>query len=482
MDEFIDFLEENKTDDQDRQTIANFKNKINKPIKYKQHLGKFKFNRRWFAKLDIILTELGYRALDMDINYIKKELKKLITDRIHINTIITYYNLQNKQNIKDGKCKSINHIKIHTSHDDKGKITNTIEQINFYIKNHPEKIDWYYFSGLDNDIAVGYCLKHLDEIDEYTFQENANDLAVGYMIKHRSNGDNGWDFSSNVSDNAIRHITSEKFHFDSTAETEALCANENDLAVEYLIKNPEYIEFEIFIQNKNIKLVEFIPTITEEFILSMDSYNIKNMEDVIDFVMDSSYILNEADIAVRYIIHILETGKYSKVDFDWDRFHENENSTAVSYCVIHCEENNVPFYLLCPTNKNDIAVHYYIERYEKPHNRLDDIYVYEFSGNESDIAVSYLIKHPDLINWHIFTKNENVNAVRYCIRNIYKVRLEDFILNENIHAVDYFIRLVDMKNLEWKFAEYNKNIFAEWKLRMVDELKLLPMSGLKLYQ
>ena len=291
MNEFIDFLEEYKIDKEDEKQITKFKNKINEPIpNYKHHLANFKFTKGWFEKLDGILIELGYRALDADIDYIKKELTKIIHNT-HINKIITTYNKIYKTNIK----------RLNNNHN-YGKYSNiNMVEIVRYLITHEQKIDWELFLFNDADIAVKYIIRHPEKIYWDNFSYNRSDIAVHHLIEQHPNNTDQWGFSSNENSIAVHYLLENQ----DKINWYWFSYNKSDIAVQYLIEHPDKIEWRSFSQNENINAVH---------------YCIEH-SDKIDWI---GFSINTSDIAVNYLI-------CNPDKILLDSFIYNKNDTAVNY-------------------------------------------------------------------------------------------------------------------------------------------------------
>ena len=52
------------------------------------------------------------------------------------------------------------------------------------LQQHPNKIDWWHFSGYNTPYAVKYLLQHPDKINWERFPRNTNPQAVDYMLQH----------------------------------------------------------------------------------------------------------------------------------------------------------------------------------------------------------------------------------------------------------------------------------------------------------
>ena len=235
MEGFINLLEEYKQDDQDSQIIADFKDKINKPIEYKQHLNNFKFDKEWFSILDDILVELGYRALDANINHIKKELKNKIYDT-HIDKIDSSSTIVNLLSVIENKYLS----------------SNDSPEVVKYLIDNPDKIDWNWFSVNDSDIAVKYLLEHPDKIYWNRLSVNDSDIAVKYLLEHPDKI--YWNrLSVNKSDIAVKYLLEhpDKIKWDWFSR------NASDIAVRYLLEHPDKIDWTWLSCNKNILAVKY---------------------------------------------------------------------------------------------------------------------------------------------------------------------------------------------------------------------------------
>lgn len=316
MDGFINFLEEYKYDDQDEKTITEFKEKLNKPIiDYKQHLARYKCTEGWFSKLDDILIELGYKACDVDINYIKIELFKLIQNT-HINHIINIFNKKYNKNIEKFNTSEVfrkityvystydftevvsilikNSIKICWSlffvNNNSSAVEycikskkiwksfskNTADIAVKYLIEHPDKINWSCFSSNENYLAVNYLIStHPNKIDWKKFSRNKADLAVAYCIEHPDNIDWCW-FSLNNADIAVKYCIK---HPDKISWTD-FSENSNNIAVDYLIyTRPDKIGFISFSKNENKNARQYIKINYPELTPKNDiKYCISNQE------------------------------------------------------------------------------------------------------------------------------------------------------------------------------------------------------------
>lgn len=343
MNEFIDLLEEL---DCDVSTIINFKKKINKPIEYKKHLEKIKFTKKWFAKLDYILIQLGYRALDADINYIKSKITDLINspildfgikkiDDLSTNKNFTRWIMNYIQNKTNNSWLSFNQLDIAV----------------FYLIKHPHMIDWEWFSQNENENAVRYSLKHTYKINWDRFSRNGTNIAVRYLIENPDRINWTW-FSYNKADLVVEYLIKNP----DKIRWEWFSINTNDNAVRYLIENPDKIYWWGFSKNVNSIAVKY-------------SLNYKR------HLIDTYYFsLNENDLMVEYLI------KHPN-RISWYSFSKNENYKAVRYCIKRRDKINWDQFL---TNTNLDAIKFMMDnnkecKYLQAYNLYIEWKKYEFN-------------------------------------------------------------------------------------------------------
>ena len=373
MDHFIDFLEEIKCTEQDEQTIIKFKEKLNEPIAdHIQHLKQYKFNKLWFLKLDDILIDLGYRALDKDIQYIRKELKKLIYNT-HVNKIIKKYNEIKKTNIKslniqsncgiygfmdiieitEYQIRNIDNVDMWLFSQNEADIA-----VKFLIE-HPVLINWYGFSYNKNNLAIKYMLKKIKRINWNEFSKNEADIAVKYLIKHPNLISWEW-FSQNTNDIAVHYCIKNLDKIDWYSFSQ----NESDIAVHYLIEHPDKISWTQFSSNANDNAV---------------GYSIKYPDNIIWKL----FSINISDIAVKYLIEHPDK-------IDWNTFHINRNNIVDEYLIKNTDK------MLC------VETEYYISRINKKKHTME--YLLDTQNVKNANVVYYICLK--LKQWKIDKFNE----------------------------------------------------------------------------
>jgi hypothetical protein len=243
---------------------------------------------------------------------------------------------------------------------------------------------------------------------------------------------NVFNYLSSCSDDKItRHILSNEERY--CVNYTALGYNESDLAVDYLIRNPEKIR-PTFSCNQNTKAVKFLIT-----------HRWTHMANIF-------FSENENDLAVHFLVN--NPGFIHKTSFS-----QNRNDSAVSFLIHHPEYIWLKYFA---NNTNDMAVEYIINRYfplyhhEGSGRRDMEKFLENFSKNTNDIAVDFLIQYPEYIH-HSFEENKNDKAVAF-IGN----KTINF-LNENDkmikRAISYVIFHIDEHQIPGNLSE-NKNDHA----------------------
>lgn len=525
MDKLIDFLEENKTDKVDEKAIADFKEKLDKPIEYKEHLKKISFDKKWFLKLDDILIELGYRALDADIEIIKKivvdyilhedftkymdvynllnvsqiknpklfiDVDKLIENPIIFNnevlgeeydtdlTNYDFYSNTNSNNLHDllNNTRDNNHIYDHESNDYVKKIISMGEDLsnNYFTDYNENKIDSVYIKfNLENKntICVEYLINNVNKLIDRNlkkFMRNENDIAVEYCIKELKKRKLMKNVNNNENDakNYAVHVSSDIYrrNLNHNRDYDNDERDDNEIYQKLL---------EHFAYNRNDKAVDFYirNCMNINFILLSQNTSKVAMayciENLYNFIMPDAYQSINDERIVKYIIQAHEQSKMNvenKLTINWKIFSKNQSDLAVAYLI------------------------------QNP----DKIDLETFSSNSSNLAVEYLIKHPDKINWEMFSQNKAETAVRYCLDNPYLYDWDTFSLNEANLAVSYLLKHPD--EICWANFSMNNNpmavdycmlhldrvpsnytftndIISKWKIRTFNTFNWLQKSGMR---
>ena len=359
MDEFIDLL---KTFDNDEETIRKFEEKLNRPIYYERHLKKFKFNKRWFSKLDYLLVQLGYRGLDKDIEKIIKTVREKIL-YTNINTIykIAGYNKKHKLKLR------------RILHGHRGI---------FMLIGNPEYIDIYYsyvevIDYIFSKMKITYEYDYYDYYDyKYMCKNNYDKRVISYILKQQKNIDKfGYYISENTNNTIAKYIIQNINMYLDEWNLVDLSTNTNDLIVDFLIKNPDYMT-KYFAQNSNNRAVEWLINNIRWLIYG----EFKDIFYLDDLSYSEYFSLNTNPIAVQFLL-------------------QNPNYICHNHFM---------------TNNSDLAVRYYLENPNKI-NRM-------FSENNNDKAVEWLLQHPDKINKSVVMRNTNINMINYCLSKNIQVR------------------------------------------------------------
>lgn len=168
-----------------------------------------------------------------------------------------------------------------------------------YLLQNKRLIDWKRFNKNKNTLAVQYLLKHPRRISINEFSCNSNDLAVEYLLQPTIlptefiTNDNGISFNFNTNENtkAVHYILNE---IPNLISIQALCANSNDIAVDYvlpIIQNNlsddddenELIDTDLLSTNTNPRVVEYMLTVPEYIKWSYFSANESIFKDFVLF-------------------------------------------------------------------------------------------------------------------------------------------------------------------------------------------------------
>ena len=229
--------------------------------------------------LDSDLDMNKMREGDLSISTNDRAIDFLIANPHKINWVC----MAGNSNIKAAKfCIQNNKINTHNL----SRLDN--DEIVEYLIANPTKINYHEFSANPNQKAVDYLWdtaeRSLDSISQ-----NPNDRIVEYLLSDPENRINYGLFSMNRNDKAIDHLLANprfivcqdfyysfsnkkiaKFmttHLELFSEsTTYLCENADDIAVDYLLANPECINWWWFANNSNDRALEYIiksPRITD---------------------------------------------------------------------------------------------------------------------------------------------------------------------------------------------------------------------------
>ena len=144
--------------------------------------------------------------------------------------------------------------------------------VEYTLKNKTKFRDEFYFLNTNDDIVNKVIINdgnNIENIYRYGSQKNTNPTLVRYITQYITESKNiSLSFLHNSSDIAVQYILDNTtfiincFSFLGTFTFEhliwQLCKNENDMAIEYLLKYPEYIKWKLLSRNKNPIAVEYI--------------------------------------------------------------------------------------------------------------------------------------------------------------------------------------------------------------------------------
>jgi hypothetical protein len=140
--------------------------------------------------------------------------------------------------------------------------------------------------------------------------------------------------------------------------------------------------------------------------------------------------------------------EYLSVDFlskmRGSKLSVSENDIAVDYLIAHPDKINWDEFVF---NRNIKAVKYYMEN-----KQIDS---YALSSADNDEIIRYLFANPNLINYEALSANPNELAVDHLLANPQKIQIHSFHLNTNPRAVEYLLERPDIIN--WEQLAFNSN-------------------------
>jgi hypothetical protein len=228
-----------------------------------------------------------------------------------------------------------------------------------------------------------------------------------------------------------------------------LSLNPSDGAINMLLDNFEFIQWESFFCNRN-----------ERVLVYLEAYK--------DFINTNvSYFLswNTSKKAVSFLIQNPEL-------IHWDSFSYNDNTEAVKFMLKNPDRVN---WKLFSMNTNDLAVNYFRKNLDlvnweylslNTNNkaiRLFHIYpeminFYNLSRNNCDEAIEILKANKENINWYNLSGNTNNGAIELLLENPNKIDQKLFSGNSNIKAVKYLENHKEL--IRWSYFCKNINSYA----------------------
>ena len=209
----------------------------------------------------------------------------------------------------------------------------------------------------------------------------------------------------------------------------------NDVAVEYLIKHPDKINWEEFVCNTNIKAMKYCMEKRQ-----IDLYVLSSADD---------------DEIVRYLFANPELIYYEALS-------QNPNNLAVDHLLANPQNINITALHL---NTNPRAVEYLL-------TLSDHIEWEELVGNSNDKAVEYLLTNKNGNDLRLLSENTNDKAVEFLISNPKFINWEVFYSNPNDKATEYSLMGIKPKQHQYMYTNYcNYNM---QKLREFNKLVMFP--------
>jgi hypothetical protein len=216
-----------------------------------------------------------------------------------------------------------------------------------------------------------------------------------------------------------------------------LSKNTSDTAVDFLLKNPLYIEWKYFSSNSSTKAVQLL---------------LKNQVQIIW----SKFSENTNDLAVQYLIE-------NPTKIYWEAFSRNTNSLAVRYMLTSTHIIN---YKSFSGNTNQMAVDLLL-------SNTSNIYWEFFMKNSNDSAVDMILHymttrntntrntHPNELWSSNLSLNNNTRVVDFLIQNPIHIYWPNFVKNTSPKAVEFMVRPENVFKINWNLLSANPSIFRE---------------------
>ena len=211
----------------------------------------------------------------------------------------------------------------------------------------------------------------------------------------------------------------------------------SDIAVDYLLANPDEIDDEYFYYNDNINAIKYNLLFQNRSIISCLENNNDDLVDIMlsapdldRVIFHTKFCMNPND---RVVDHLLANP--STIDYDY--FSRNTNSKAVAHLL------------------------------ENP-DKIDHEW---FSRNTNNKAVEYMLANPDKIDYEWYSENDNDKAVDHMLANPDKIVPSMMYYNNNDRAVDYILNQTKYDVFEMNCNACNYNM---QKINAANSLGLFP--------
>jgi len=213
-----------------------------------------------------------------------------------------------------------------------------------------------------------------------------------------------------------------------------LCENIEDKAVDYIIllrktDYDQHIKFNTvnFPSNPNPKAVEY--TLRHRTKFNLDRYFLNTNDDVVN------------ELISRIFDHNKNHDHYKNYMNNYNYpYSMNTNPIMVNWIIENKYINK-----LFLSNSSDIVVQYILNNTSFIIDHLKITFHYFISllcENENNMAIEYVLKHPEYIDWKLLSRNKNPIAVEYILRpeNIDKNNLSSLSNNENEKVVRFLLQ------------------------------------------
>jgi hypothetical protein len=280
-----------------------------------------------------------------------------------------------------------------------------------------------------------------------------NEENIVYLLRNRNINQLIFDWCIKNSP-VLRSDASPQFYFDNPFD----CANHNDCVVDYLLQNPDKINWEEFSSNTNPKAVKFLIKKQNKHNINWGAFSSNPHPKAVEHLLRKEnkekiqwhkFSSNSNPRAVQYLLR-----DENRKNIVWSYFCENENSEAVSFLLEEENRRHINWKKFCK-NPNPLAVSFLINPEFKKRFNLEWL-----NENTNPEAIEYLLLNDNYVNYGLLSSNPTTEAVQYLLRdeNVQHIDFILFSMNPNPYAIDYLRQ--NTENIDWKAFATNSGIFV----------------------
>lgn len=285
------------------------------------------------------------------------------------------------------------------------------------------------------------------------YEKLLNEENIVYLLRNRNINQLIFDWCIKNSP-VLRSGASPEFFFDNPFD----CANHNDCVVDYLLQNPDKINWEEFSSNTNPKAVIFSIKKQNKHNINWGAFSSNPHPKAVEHLLRKEnkekiqwhkFSSNSNPRAVQYLLR-----DENRKNIVWSYFCENDNSEAVRFLLEEENRRHIKWNKFCK-NPNPLAVSFLINPEFKKRFNLEWL-----NENTNPEAIEYLLLNDNYVNFGLLSSNPTTEAVQYLLRdeNVQHIDFILFSMNPNPYAIDYLRQ--NTENIHWKAFATNSGIFV----------------------